>query len=788
MNNLSKPDGKLSVFAGIAAFLASIVTAPNVGAQNTTAGESNNTLLEEVIVTAQKREQTLQDVPISILVTSGEVMQNERLTRLEDIMIRLPNVIANQAGANEQTYIRGVGSGFNAGFELSVGTFIDGIYHGRSRLTRTNLVDIEQVELLRGPQSTYFGNNTIAGAFNITTRDPGDTWEGYLQPSYEFEHEEVIIEGAVGGPISDTLRVRVAGRYESMDGWVKNLTTGDNNPDTEERYLRFKAVWTPTDKLTFKFKVEHSRDDRDGGWFLQMINCPPEPPFTSPGRACAARVGDPAFEDEFNLKREGNAGEDYFLDIDEFVLNAEYFWKDISLTSVTGYIDYGFNLKGDSDVSSAEILGFQQPEGGDQISQEIRIASTGNKRLEWMVGGYYQKEKINVTTDVAFPFLTPILNAVPAAAPLLPFANIGISAFFDQESETVSAFASATWKFTERLRVTAGLRWTEVEKNIVQSSGCLANTDHFGSDTLLPSSLDGLCSAFTGTVPHSNAASRTDDDLIPSANIQFDLTDALTSYFSFSEGFKSGGFDSQDFQGDVTRITYGPESVKSYELGLKGYYPEYGLSFNINGFYSDYKDLQQSVAQFIGLTFGFSISNVGGLDTKGIEADLNWAINDHWRLSLAGALLDAKYTDFPGAGCTAAQLVVNPAGQVCVQDLSGEPPPNAPDYSGSVSLDFNNPIGNNLEFFTSGTVSFRGSYLIMTDNEPVLEQDDWAKLDIRVGVRTMDDRWELAFLGRNLTNEYTMSFGNDVPTTPGSFWVQIDRPRTFAIQARYNWQ
>ena len=786
VGKLNKTKTKPTLLAAVSAVLLSVFTPAMVTGQ--AMENTASSVLEEIIVTAQKREQTLQEVPISILVISGKEMQSERLSRLEDIMIRLPNVSANQGAANEQTYIRGVGSGFNGAFELSVGTFIDGIYHGRSRLTRTNLVDIEQVEVLRGPQSTYFGNNTIAGAFNIRTRDPGDTWEGYLQTSYEIEHDEVIVEAAGGGPLSDTFRVRGAVRYQNMDGYIKNLGTGATDPDTEEVYVRVKAEWTPTEDLTFKFKVEHSQDDKDGAWLLQMINCPPGAPFAAAGRACAARVADPAFESNFDLKRESNTGEDYFLDIDEFVLNAEYMLGNISLASTTGYIDYDFNMKGDSDVTSEAILGNQQPDSGDQISQEFRIASQGDGRLDWMAGVYWQKEEFVLKTDIAFPFLTPILNAVPAAAPLLPFADIGLTATIDQESETISGFGAVTWAFTDRLRATVGLRWTEVQKDVIQSSGCLANADHFGSDTMVPASLDGLCGAFTGQTPHTHVTSRTDNNLMPSANLQFDFTDALTGYASYSDGFKAGGFDSLDFTGDISRISFGPETVDSYEIGLKGFWPEYGLSINVNAFHSEYTDLQQSVAQFVGVAIFFSISNVGGLDSQGIEADMTWAINDNWKLSVAAALLDAEYTDFPGAGCTAVQQVATPAGQTCLQDLSGEPPPNAPDYSGSIGLDFDYPVASNMEFFASGTLSFRDSYLLMTDNDPVLRQDSWEKLDIRAGIRSADDRWEVAFLGKNLTDKRTLAFGNDIPTTPGSYWAQIDRPRTFAIQARYNWQ
>ena len=177
--------------------------------------------LEEVVVTAQKREQSLNDVPISVVAISGEEISKGNIENLEDLSAKLPAITVTEAAAGDQIFIRGIGSGINSGFEQSVGTFIDGVYFGRGRQSVSQFLDIDHVEVLKGPQSTYFGNNTIGGAINILARKPGTKWEGYVNALYEVEHDEYDLQIAGGGPVNDVLGVRIAGRYRNIDGWLK---------------------------------------------------------------------------------------------------------------------------------------------------------------------------------------------------------------------------------------------------------------------------------------------------------------------------------------------------------------------------------------------------------------------------------------------------------------------------------------------------------------------------------------------------------------------------------------
>lgn len=742
--------------------------------------------LEEVLVTAQKREQSLQDVPISMVVTSGAQLESFALSRPDELTGRVPNVLVAQAPASDQLYIRGVGSGINGGFEQSVGTFVDGVYHGRSRYIRGAFVDVERVEVLRGPQSTFFGNNAIGGAFSVTTRGPSETWQGRAQASYEFEGDEAIIDAAVGGPITDTLGIRIAGRYADLEGFVDNLTTGRRNPSVEDKFGRVALEWKPNDDWRVRLKGEAGRQRSEAPLYLQMTNCPPAAPFTTPMGFCASGSAQPNFEANLDTRRNAGAGERGSIDAHEAVLTVDRDAGGVTLTSVTGYTDYEFGLTADTDTTALLGIAVDIPEEFDQVSQEFRLASPSDARLQYLVGAYWQQSNLRYETNVAFHFLTPVIDA--AAPALIPYTPLGNKGVLFQDEETLAAFGALTWEFTDRLSATAGLRWTESTKDARQVVNVVSLDGPFSGSTPLPGALEAVGGAFLGTVPHDNSLSRKDDDLIPSVNLQFEATTDHTFYGSYSQGFKAGGFDAFELTGALDRLTFEPETVDAYEVGYKGRWPAAALSLNLALFRNEYENLQQSVAQFGANTVFFSVSNVGGMRSQGVELDLTWEMTERWRATLFAAYLDAQYEDYPNGGCTAGQSFATPMGVTCVQDLTGEPPPFAPNYSGSLTVGYKAPLGQNWNAFWDTILSFSDEYDVVSDNDPVVRQPSWQKLDVRLGFGQVDGGWEFALLGKNLTDEITTSFGNDTPASLGTYWRLIDRPRSIALQARYTWQ
>jgi outer membrane receptor protein involved in Fe transport len=742
------------------------------------------TPLDDVVVTAQRREQPLREVPISILVESGMDLARRGIGTVQEASVVYPNVSITPGPASDQLYIRGVGSGINGGFEQSVGTFVDGIYRGRSRYTRASLVDVERMEVLRGPQNLYFGNNAIGGALNITTRRPGPSWNGYVQASWEFEAQESVLTAAAGGPISDTLGVRVAAQYSDMGGYVDNTTTGRKDPSPNHRLGRVYGVWSPTEELAVALKFERAKLASPAALPLQITDCPPAAPFPQPGRVCANALRDPRVDFDFDTRRSAGAGEQLDVDADEAMLQLRRRFHDHELTATIGDTRYQYSYGGDTDFTEAKLLAFAVPETFDQQSLEFRATSPEDSEITWIAGAYLQQSDLRVQTNVAFHFVTPIVEQTPVFAPLQPYTPLANDVVLDQTEQTRAVFGAVTWHATDQVSATAGVRYTTVRKDARHVATTKQAQDPFGQTGVpLPPPLAVLAAPLTGTVPHDVRSSREDTDAMPTLTLQYHGGNAML-YATYSEGFKAGGFDALELTGDVGRLTFAPETVRATELGGKFSYD--GLALNVAAFRNVYKDLQQSVAQVgsAGATF-FTVSNVGGLVSTGVEADLVWQLTEEWRLSVGAAWLEATYRDYRNAGCTALQNLQTPAGRTCVQDLTGQSPPFAPRYAGFATLEWRRQVAG-VTMFVAPMLTFKGRYDVVSDNEPTVRQSGFQKFDLRAGVVAPGDTWEVALLGRNLTNELTSAFGQDT-VGPGSYWRLLERPRSVALQVWRRW-
>lgn len=745
--------------------------------------------IEEIIVTAQKREQSVQDVPISLQVISGADLQDRQISGAEDLADSLPNVLISKDSVSNNIYVRGVGSGANAGFEQAVATFVDGVYHGRSRYTQSTLVDVERIEVLRGPQTIYFGNNAIGGAFSVTTRNPSlSKWEGYAQASYEFEADEPIGEIAVGGPvISDRLGIRIVGRYSHLGGYIENTATGTKDPNIKDRFIRGTALMRLNDAWEATLKGEYGKQDSTAPFPVQMTNCPPEAPFSAATSFACGYALATGQESEFDYRRASSPGErgsneawEYLFKVEKDNVNGPGIVVQASLSK------NDFLLAADSDSSPADIFSYNTFETLDQKTFEARLNSPAESRIDYTLGFYYLESETTVDTTLNFPFAT-VLLAGPLAA-LAPYAPLSGDISLAQKEKALSMFGSVTYPISDLLSVTAGLRYTHSRKQGVQSATNATANDPYGfSVTPLPAALQPVAAFLTGFNNHTTTGIVNDDAFLPSLALQYEPNDDLTFYAKFSEGFKAGGLDAVELTGIPARLTFEPETVNSYEAGLKARFLDRRVSFDLAVFRSDYSDLQQSVAQFTATSAFITIANVGGLRTQGIEAGITWKPNDRFEFGTNFAFLDAKYQNYPNGGCNALQAyLAQQAGQTgCSQDLSGKSPPFAPDYSGNVRASYNTPIGGSLRLDIDAMLNFSGSYFVITDRDPHSLQKDWQKVDLRVSIGDIDNRWSLAFVGRNLTNEKVIGSQNDIVASAGSYSTQIQRGRQLSVQARY---
>jgi len=818
-------------------------------------------VLEEVVVTAQKREQSLQDVPISVSSVSGDALQAQNLVEMETLAVQLPNIHISESAIGDKLFIRGIGSGINAGFEQSVGTFIDGVYYGRSLQTRSQFLDIERVEVLRGPQSTFFGNNAIAGALNITTRQPTQEFSGYVNTFYETENEEHHLEGAVGGSITDTLAVRVAGLVSGLDGWVTNLNTGATEGDEDNQSLRASFAFTPNDSFDATLKLEQGAYDVKGR-NIQVTNCPPRSgalgtcalatapvlarfggPFVTPLYPDYDDTFDkytqyngpviPAFTTAVNMLGAGEAGRSVppppagmsqadlgELDNSNATLTLNWQLPGHVLTSVSGFSSYEFDFRQSSDFMPVPLGSITQMEEFEQFSQELRLVSDTAGPVQYMAGLYYQNNELKVREAVDLylppPYFQPASTYFTDACRLPERANdptcrlpatIGSAeAMHGQDEDSIAVFGALTWNLTDALSATLGGRYARVEKDLMRVQ--TVRDDAPGITVPCPPQAAALLGCIPGAPllmtannpPQGRAfgwgagtldIAREDTEFTPSLSLQWQFMDDVMLYGSYTEGFKAGGFDQRNLFLDPVGGQFDPENVDAWEAGMKSQLLDGAMQFNLAVFRSNYDDLQ--VSTFDGVV-NFLVNNAASARSQGVEGDMRWLLGDNLVFGAALAFLDAKWRDYRDAQCRAmdaalapiARCTINSSG-LLVQDLSGQDLLMAPEWSGNVSAEHVLPLRGGLELQTQLLVYFQDDKFLAADNDPATLQESFTKVNLRVAL-VSDTGWEVALVGRNLSDELTSPHAEDLPLRSGnSFFRLTDRPRTLALQAQYRW-
>jgi len=493
---------------------------------------------------------------------------------------------------------------------------------------------------------------------------------------------------------------------------------------------------------------------------------------------------------------------------------------DFTLKSITGYVDHHFDNYRDSDYSPLIALARGRDENHEQFSQEFLLTSPPSDTFEYLAGAYYQDEELGHDrfTDVS-------LSALFDAGALLPaIAGTGIADAtgrntFNQDTETWSLFFQGTYHINADWRVIAGIRYSDDEKEF-DKSGITVPLLQDGPDSeALAAIYDGTLNLATrhffanGVAERCPAATtittdcqffpletkREEDHWTGDITVQWDATDDAMLYAKWGNGYKAGGFDEDNGRGNIDTAEYEDEEVETIELGAKLGFSDGRGRMNIAVFSSEYDDVQ--VSTFDGVA-GFVVGNAAKSEVDGFEVDGMFAVTDELTVAAAFAYLDAKYDSFPNAGCTAAQTQTFAAGPdgipgtgddqtpgECVQDLSGEPLQFAADWSGNLAVNYNVPLTNSFELVSSIDVMFTDEYDVAADGDDVLAQDSFYKINARIGLMDLDGSWSVAVLGKNLTDEDTTTWGNDVPLGQFGFYDTyfqiIDAPRSYELQVQY---
>ncbi len=757
--------------------------------------------LEEVLVTAQKRTQNLRDVPISVNAVSGEKIEASGITSVERLADYIPSFNMTQTGIGTNIAIRGVSSGVNQGFEQSAAQFVDGIHYGRAQLARAPFLDIARVEVLRGPQSILFGKNSTAGAVSITTAKPGDKLEGKLTALYEPEHGEQDVRLVLSGPITDTLGGRLAIMQSSIDGYMDNTTLDRDESNDKNRVIRATLEWQPSELWDITLKMEDGSFDSNGRNI--EVSHPVEIPNTNGQSVSYANAlafltqGAYQLDTTHDWNRQSN-GDYSYNDTDNVTLSIERELGEFTVTSITGYNAYTYEELCDCDFTGASGFNILSNEEYSQVSEELRIASPEDQKVSYLGGVFFQGSSLDFHDTVGVPTdsfiataFTPILGA--NAANLLRGATTQRD--FEQETDLAAIFAQATWNMTDMSRLILGARYTAESKDASRHQYHVSNTGVVLPEGEPTDPYNIIWSQFK-IDPHSIEGNRDESAFSPLVTFQHDLNDTDMLYASYTTGFKSGGFDVRanaapnELGGIYDNIEgtweFEEEQVQNYELGGKFVFADGRADLNVAIFRSEFEDMQTS--QFDG-SLTFNVTNAGEAVVQGVEADGRWALTDDLLFRGGAAYIDFEYTDFPNSQCYFGQVDnIEPMGDgVC--DATGQRREFTPELQGNVGLDYTINFSNGLKLVNTLDLIYSSEYLTTPSLDPKFEQPSYTKINARIALSGNDDMWELALIGKNLTDESIVTYANGLPVstvitgrTGTAYYGFYERPMSVALQ------
>jgi outer membrane receptor protein involved in Fe transport len=722
----------------------------------------------------------------------------------------------------------------NYGFEQSVGTFVDGVYFGRGRSARGKFLDLERVEVLKGPQSTLFGKNTIAGAINITTGQPTEEFEGYISAGYTSELEAKTVTGVVSGPLSDSVRGRVAVRSYEDKGYVSNLTeSGVDGPQNDSVYVRGTLAIDLSEDWTATIKAEHGTHDVKG---RQEIITQANPLATS---LYSGASGADNFEAGlgYNNYQQNIADLPLFDDTESSIMQVTLDGAigEHGVKAVIAYADYEFTNSLDTDYGPLRLINRARNEEHEQMSAEFILSSPTDGNFEYTAGAYYQTEELShdryshVAPSGAPALQGGIMNSLNTTmvAPGVSFAQAFLSGnlnpmtdngaldgtalnSLDQDADSWSVFFDGTYNISDTLRITAGLRYSEDDKKMSKSAAIChldptAALFDFSDDKTcvddngLRLSTDELGDAFARGLKlaktHAYTRERSEDHVTGHVNLQWDMSDETMVYLEVGNGYKAGGFDEDNGLGreleTVNGVTddladFEDETVETIEIGAKINLADGRGRLNIAAFSSTYEDVQ--VSTFDG-TAGFVVGNAAESEVQGIEADVLYRATEEITINGAFAYMDATYKSYPGAGCNVAQVIDNGGPTGCTQDLTGKQLQFAPEYTANVGISYATELSSGLLLNAALDYNWTDDVIIAADMDENLIQDSYGKLNARISLAS-GDQWQLSLIGKNLTSKDTFMWGNDIPLGSlgfnNSFFKMIDPPRTVELVARMN--
>jgi iron complex outermembrane recepter protein len=785
--------------------------------------------LEEIVVTARKREENVQNIPVAVTAISAAQLDNYSLRSLEQIAASTPEltVVRGSSGSGATLSLRGIGSSFTSiGIEQSVAVNVDGVYYGQGRVINEGFFDMKQVEILKGPQALFFGKNSTAGVISFTSADPGKEFEAMARAGYEFESRTPSVEAVVSGPVSDTFGLRLAIRGADMQGgYVENqapdktyttlnlanfASTIHNDPapqrdvpGEQDFMARLTAKYTPSDDLSVTLKGTLNRYRiNDATWSNLMYSCPgvaagilgPQgiPAGTSQlnHQSCSKNwviqqndvPPDIAATNPLLNRHGGSLYQDY--DAFGFTSDVAYHLSSVDLSAVMGYYNFTNYFLGDYDASGATDGGTWGAERSayDAFSTELRAQTKLDSPVNFMVGGYFQKTTLDFHQLVIFP---GGLEDSSVADPSLRYITLEKKSYTD--GSTAAGFGQVIWDFQPGWEFTGGARYTHETKD---------------SEFRQPYVVSAYQAVYVQGTPL--AANQKFHNVSPEATLTWKAADNVTVYGAYKQGYKSGGFSGSALYSTNTTVkdlAFNPEKAKGFEVGIKSTWLGGRLRFDADVFQYHYDDLQ--IDFFDSAKLAFVTLNAGSSRTQGVETQLEWAATQSLVLRGTAAYDQARYQNFSNAPCYAGQSIEEGCtpGVSPTQNLSGKPTANAPKVTASLGGDYDLRLGGSLLLALSANMHFSSSYSLTSFANPDAEQGAYGIVDGAVRFGNDTRTWEVALIGKNLTNRFVLNSGGDGTSSGGNTGGSsaapvsaatayradqtgtVNLPRTFELQA-----
>lgn len=740
METTSKRVIKALLQAGAAAGVLALSPAAMAQAQGS--AEQAQADSSEIVVTARRRAESLQDVPVAVSAFTAEDLENRGASDITALQSTTPNLTLQVARGSNSTliaFIRGVGQQDPLwGFEPGVGLYVDDVYIARPQGAVLDIFDVERIEVLRGPQGTLYGRNTIGGAVKYVSRRLGSEPNFKARGTYgSFDQRELVISGDT--PISDTVSIGGAFAVYKRDGYGTNLTTGAEHYNKDVIAGRISVEFTPSDDLFFRLAADRTDDESNARHGHREL----------PGATPESQVLDDVYDTRAGMGDDNNVENQGISLTGEWTVNSAW-----TLKSITAYREGNTQTNIDFDNMSTPTLDVPAFYEDKQFTQELQALYSGD-RVQAVAGVYYMDASASGAFDT-----------------VLGGANMTILTSGKVETKSFAAFADVSYDITEQLALSVGGRYTRDKKD-----GSVFRANYTG----IRSPLFGNPNAVRTLVRTDYTRERTFEEFTPRVGLNYDFTDDLMGYVSYGRGFKSGGFD---MRGDAiftpdTVNGYDPEIVDSFEAGLKGNFLDRRLTLNLAAFYSKYKG--QQVTTQVPATNGIAsfVDNVGKSRIWGVEFEGRAAFTDNFSASFAVGYTNAEFQEFLRYDLVTRQYV-DISDQVGFQ--------NTPKWNGNLTLTYTRDLpgeGGNITITQS--TAYRSANQMFEFPNAALDQEKYALVDASIVWTSASDRWQVGLHGKNLTDKEYRVGGYNFPGAlfGNSIIGYYGPPRTFMGTVEY---